>query len=118
MLKGLGNIANMLKQAQEMQGRMSEAQEKLSNLTVDGVAGGGMVSVTANGQQKVLSIRVEESVMDDREMLEDLLVAAVNQALDKTRQQAGEEMKKVTGDVELPGLDEALSKLGLGGSGS
>ena len=118
MLKGLGDIANMLKQAQEMQGRMSEAQENLANISVEGTSGGGMVTVTANGQQKVLSIRVEDSVMDDREMLEDLLVAAVNQALDKAKQQAGEEMKKVAGNVELPGLDEALSKLGLGGSGS
>lgn len=118
MLKGLGNFASLLKQAQEMQGRMSEMQEHLGRLKVEGTAGGGMVTVQANGQQKVLAVRIEKSLFDgdDQEMLEDLLVAATNQALEKARQAAAQEMSKITGDIELPGLAEALSKLGLNGN--
>ena len=115
MLKGIGNLASIFKQAQQFQGRMSEFQENLGQLRVEGQAGGGMVTVEASGHQKILNIRVEESLLesDDREMLEDLLVAAVNQALDKAKQAATEEMSKMTGDMNLPGLNEALSKLGL-----
>ena len=115
MLKGIGNLASIFKQAQQFQGRMSEFQENLGQLRVEGQAGGGMVTVEASGHQKILNIRVEESLLesDDREMLEDLLVAAVNQALDKAKEAAAEEMSKMTGDMNLPGLEEALSKFGL-----
>ena len=117
MLKGIGNLASMFKQAQQFQGRMSEIQENLGHLRVEGQSGGGMVTVEASGHQKILNIRVEESLLesDDREMLEDLLVAAVNQALDKAKEAAAEEMSKMTGDMNLPGLDEALSQFGLNG---
>lgn len=117
MFKGIGNIASMLKQAREMQERMQEMQEVLAKRRVEGAAGGGMVTVAANGQQKILGIRIEESMLQsqDREMLEDLLVAATNQALDKAREAAAEEMSHVTGNLDLPGLGDALSKLGLGG---
>jgi len=117
MFKGIGNIASMLKQASEMQERMQEMQEVLAKRRVEGAAGGGMVTVAANGQQKILGIRIEESMLQsqDREMLEDLLVAATNQALDKAREAAAEEMSHVTGNLDLPGLGDALSKLGLGG---
>jgi len=117
MFKGIGNIASMLKQAREMQGRMQEMQESLAKQRVEGTAGGGMVTVEVNGQQKVLGIRIEESLLEsqDREMLEDLLVAATNQALDKARDAAAEEMSRITGNLDLPDLGEALSKLGLGG---
>ena len=114
MLKGLGNLATLLKQAQEMQGRMNEAQENLAAVTVEGSSGGGMVTVTANGQQKVLSVSIEDSVLADREMLEDLLPSAINQSLDKARQAAATEIRRVTGDVDVPGLNDALEKLGLG----
>ena len=117
MFKGIGDIASMLKQAREMQGRMQEMQESLAKRRVEGTAGGGMVNVEASGQQKILGIRIEESLLEsqDREMLEDLLVAATNQALDKAREAAAEEMSQVTGNLDLPGLGDALSKLGLGG---
>ena len=117
MLKGIGNLAAMFKQVQQFQGRMSEFQEHLGQVRVEGQAGGGMVTVEASGHQKILNIRVEESLLenDDREMLEDLLVAAVNQALDKAKEAAAEEMSKMTGDMNLPGLDEALSKFGFNG---
>ena len=118
MFKGLGNIAGLMKQAREMQGRMSEVQERLAHLRVEGNAGGGMVVVEANGQQRILGIRIEEALLKDtdREMLEDLVVAATNQALDKAKQAAADEMGKVTGDLNLPGLEEAMAKFGLGDS--
>ena len=117
MLKGLGDFASLMKQARQMQGRISEVQESLSRLRVQGNAGGGMVTVECNGQQKILVCKIEESLIEsgDQEMLEELVVAAVNQALDKAKEAAAEEMGKITGGLDLPGLGEALSKLGLGG---
>ena len=126
MLGNLGDIASLLKQApemfrqaQEMQQRMGEMRENLGKIRVEGAAGGGMVKVQASGQQKILSISVEQSLLqsDDQEMLEDLLVAAINQALDKARDVATEEMSKLTGDINIPGLTDALSKFGLGENG-
>lgn len=119
MLKGLGNLASLMRQAQEMQGRMSEMQERLGRMKVEGSAGGGMVTVEANGQQRILGVRVEESVLNsgDRELLEDLLVAATNQALEKAKDAATREMSEIAGTMKLPGLGEALSKLGLGDNG-
>lgn len=114
MLKGLGNLASLWKHAQELQGRMGEMQEQLGHLRVEGSAGGGMVKVEASGHQKILGVTIEESVLEDREMLEDLLVSAVNQALEKARESAAEEMSKMTGEMDLPGLDQALAQLGLG----
>jgi len=116
MLKGLGNLATLMKQAQEMQGRMSEMQEKLADIKVEGNAGGGMVSVTATGQQKITSIQVDPALLqaEEKEMLEDLLVAATNQALDKAKQAAASEMGQLTGDMNIPGLNDALAKFGLG----
>ena len=118
MFKGLGDLASLVKQAQEIQGRMSDMQDQLGKLRVEGSSGGGMVTVAASGQQKILSIHVESSLLDseDSEVLEDLLVAATNQALDKAREQAAEEMAKVTGNINLPGIGNALSKMGLGGN--
>lgn len=117
MFKKMAGIASMMKQAQQMQGRMSEMQEKLAHIKVEGQSGGGMVAVEANGQQKILNVKIEESLleMNDQEMLEDLLVAAVNQSLEKSREAAAEEMGKITGDLNLPGLDEALAKFSPGG---
>eukprot|EP00913_Durusdinium_trenchii_P023389 g21967.t1 len=113
MFKKIANIASMMKQAQEMQGRMSEMQENLANLKVEASAGGGMVKVEANGQQKILSVAIEASLMEsnDKEMIEDLMVAAVNQALDKARETAAQEMAKITGDLDVPGLSEALEQI-------
>ena len=118
MLKGLGNIASLMKQAQEMQGRMSELQDNLGRLRVQGSAGGGMVTVEVSGQQRLLSCRIEQSLLEsgDREMVEDLVVAAVNQAMEKAKESATQEMSKLAGGMDIPGLGDALSKLGLGGN--
>jgi len=119
MFKGLGNIASMLKQAQEMQQRLQELQEGLGKLRVEGTAGGGLVTVEATGQQRIVAVRVDPSLLhaEDQEMLEELVAAATNQALDKARQAAADEMTKLTGGLEVPGMQEALSKLGIGGQG-
>ena len=89
-------------------------------LHVEGSASGGMVRVEANGQQKILAIHLEDSLLEnpDREMLEDLVVAATNQALDKSREAAAEEMAKLTGNLDIPGLGDALSQMGLDMPGS
>lgn len=117
MLKGLGNIASLMKQAQEMQGRMGDMKEILGKLRVEGTAGGGMVTVVATGQQQIVDCTIEPSLIEegDREMIEDLVVAAVNVALKKAADAAAEEMAKITGGLNIPGIGDALSQLGLGG---
>jgi nucleoid-associated protein EbfC len=103
MKKGLGQ---MMKQAQKMQAQILKIQEEMAQRTVEASAGGGMVTVAANGKQEVLSIRIEPEVVDpqDLEMLQDLVVAAVNEALKKAQEMVAEEMAKVTGGLNLPGL--------------
>jgi len=116
MFKGLGDVAGLLKQAQQMRGRFGEIQESLGRMRVEGNAGGGMVRVTANGQQKILGCQIDPSLWEtgDREMLEDLVVAATNQALEKARGAATEEFGKLAGGLDLSNLSDMLSKLGLG----
>ena len=103
------DMSNLLKQAQKMQEEMVKAQEGLSDITVEATSGGGMVKVTANGKLEILSVSIEKEVVDpeDKEMLEDLVAAAVNQALQMAQQKAQEEMQKVTGGMlggmNLPG---------------
>lgn len=113
MLKGLGNIASLMKQMQALRGQASEMQERLARARVHGSAGGGMVMVEANGQQKILGYRIDPSLLDDKEMLEDLLVAATNQALEKSSEAAARELEQITGNFNVPGLGEALSKMGF-----
>jgi len=117
MLKGLGQFASFMKQAQEIHGRMKDLQEHLRRLKIEGTAGGGMVAIDMNGQQQVLSCHIENSLVEsgDREMIEDLVVAAVNQALEKVKQAAAEEMSRIAGGMDLPGLSETLAQLGQGG---
>jgi nucleoid-associated protein EbfC len=118
MFKGLSNLANLMKDAQQLQGRTAEMQEKLGRLKFEGRAGGEMVVVTANGLQKIVSIKVEPSLLDsgDAEVLEDLLVAATNQALDKAREAIAEEMSKMmSSNFQLPGLADLMAKFGSGG---
>ena len=99
---------NLLKQAQKIQAEMQKAQEALAGITVEGSAGGGMVKVVANCKLEVLSVKIEPQIMkeEDQEMIEDLIVAAVNQAIQKAQKRAEEEMKKITGgmlgDLNLP----------------
>ena len=127
MFGNLGNMASLLKQApemmrqaQQMQERMGDMRDNLCKIRVEGQAGGGVGKVQATADQKVQSIQVEQSLLDsgDGEMLEDLLVAAVNQSLDKAKEAAAEEMGKMTGEMNIPGLNDALSKMGLGDMGA
>lgn len=102
-MKGMGNL---MKQAQKLQGKMLKLQEELAARTVESAAGGGMVTVVANGRQQIESIRIEKEVVDpeDVEMLQDLILAAVNDALAKAQEMVSEEMGKVTGGMNIPGL--------------
>jgi hypothetical protein len=103
MTKGLGNI---LKQAQQMHARISELQEEMAKKTVETSSGGGMVSIVMNGKQEILSVRIDPEVVnrDDVEMLQDLIAAAVNEAIRKSQEMMTEEMKKITGGLSIPGL--------------
>jgi len=103
MTKGLGNI---LKQAQQMHAKISELQEEMAGKTVEASSGGGMVNIVMNGKQEVVSVRIEPEVVnrEDVEMLQDLIAAAVNEAVRKSQEMVTEEMKKITGGLNIPGL--------------
>jgi len=103
VVKGFGNI---MKEMQKIQAKMEEIQKELENKRVEGTAGGGMVKVVANGKQEILEIKIDPEVVnpDDVEMLEDLIVAAVNQAKEKAQQIQMEDMSKLTGGLKIPGL--------------
>jgi DNA-binding YbaB/EbfC family protein len=109
-MKGFpGNMNQILKQAQEMQTRMAALEEELAQETVEATSGGGMVTVTANGKQEVIKIRIDPQVVDksDVEMLEDLVLAAVNEARSKAQALMKERIQKITGGLGglgLPGL--------------
>jgi DNA-binding YbaB/EbfC family protein len=123
VLKGLGNLANLgtiMKQAQEMGGRMQAMQEELRGKRATGAAGGGLVEVDVNGLAEVLAVRIDPSLMErgDREMVEDLLPAAFNAAQQKARQLHAEAMRAITGGLPLPGLEEAISQWTGGGTES
>lgn len=99
------NMQKFFKQAQKVQAEIARVQEELSQKTVEGTAGGGVVKVVASGQQEILSVSIDPAVVneDDVEMLQDLIVAAVNEALRKARELASDEMAKVTQMMGLPG---------------
>jgi hypothetical protein len=99
------NIGQFLKQAQQMQAKMAEMQEKLVHLTVEGTSGGGMVVAVANGKGDIKSIKINPELVDPKEVeiLEDLIVAAINDAKAKAETAAAEEMAKITGGLNLPG---------------
>lgn len=111
------NMADMFGKFSDMQSKMKEAQEKLAGVIVEADAGGGMVKVKANGKREIISIDLDKDVInpDDKEMLEDLVVAGVNKALEKAEEAAKEKMQDVYKDMlpggGIPGLD--MSKLGL-----
>ena len=102
-MKGLGK---MMKQAQQLQAKMAKLQEELAEKTVETSSGGGMVKVVANGRQQLVSIQIEQEVVDpdDVEMLQDLILAAVNDALTKAQDMVSGEMSKLTGGMNIPGL--------------
>ena len=103
MTKGFGNL---VRQAQQLQAKMLKVQEEMATRTAEASAGGGMVTAVANGKQELVSIKVEKEVVnpEDVEMLQDLVVAAVNAALKKAQEMVSEEMKKLTGGINIPGL--------------
>lgn len=103
MTKGFGNL---MKQAQMIQEKVVKMQEELAGRTVEASAGGGMVTVVANGRHEIVSVKIEPEVAKsgDIEMMEDLFVAAANEALRKVREMLSEEMAKITGGLKIPGL--------------
>lgn len=99
-----GMMGNMMKQAQKMQEDMQKAQEEIANMEVEGQAGGGMVKVVMNGRHELRKVEIDDSLMsDDKEMIEDLLAAAVNDAVRRIEQQSSEKMSGVTAGINLPG---------------
>ena len=106
MKNPLGNMANIMKQAQAMQAQMAKLQEEAATQTVTGTAGGGVVTVTANGAMEIVNILIDPDAVKsgDTEMLQDVILAASNDALKKSRQMIADHMKSVTGGMNIPGL--------------
>lgn len=102
-MKGFGNI---MKEAQKLQQQLAAVQDEVAKRKVDATAGGGMVTVEANGKQELLSIKIDREVInpDDAQMLEDLVLAACNEALRKSRDMVQQELGKLTGGLKIPGL--------------
>ena len=100
------DMGNMMKQAQKLQSKMLKLQEEMAEKTVEASSGGGMVKVVANGRHQLLSIQIDKEVVDpeDLEMLQDLILAAVNDALLKSQEMVTGEMSKLTGGMNIPGL--------------
>ena len=102
-MKGMGN---MMKQAQKLQAKMLKLQEEMAQKRIEATSGGGMIKVVSNGKQQIISIQIEKEVVDpdDVEMLQDLILAAVNDALVKSQEMMSAEMGKLTGGINIPGL--------------
>jgi DNA-binding YbaB/EbfC family protein len=116
MFKGLGNIASLMRQAQQLSGKMQDVNDALKAKRAKASTGGGMVQVEVNGLGEVLRVTIDPTLIQrgEREMIEDLIPAAVNQAVEKSRQLHMEAMKTITSDLKVPGLDEAISKMAEG----
>lgn len=99
-----GNINDLMKQAQKVQAQMAEAQEKLAEIIVEGTSGGGMVKATVNGKGSLLKLQLDPSLLnpEEVEILEDLIVAAINDGRSRADEKSAEEMGKVTGGLKLP----------------
>ena len=116
MFKGLGNLANLgalMKQAQEMGGRMQQMQQELKAKRATGQAGGGMIEVEVNGLAEVLAVRIDPSLLEknERELIEDLLPAAFNAAQHKAKEMHAAAMQSLAGGLPIGGLQEALAPL-------
>ncbi|UCD17343.1 MAG: YbaB/EbfC family nucleoid-associated protein [Candidatus Zixiibacteriota bacterium] len=104
---GKGGLGNLMKQFQQMQAKMEELQARLEEEEIEGTAGGGMVKCIVNGKQELLEIRIDPEVVnpEDVEMLQDLIVAAVNQARQKAQELQAEQMATLTGGFNIPGMN-------------
>jgi len=105
-MKGVPNISQLMKQAQQFQSKMATLQEELGDKTLESSSGGGMVTVVANGRQEIISIHIDKEVVDpdDVDMLEDLIMAAINDALSRAKTMVNEEMGKLTQGMNIPGI--------------
>ncbi|SIN75659.1 hypothetical protein SAMN05443662_0481 [Sulfurivirga caldicuralii] len=103
MFGGKSGIAGLMKQAQEVQKKMQEAQDAIARMEVTGEAGGGLIKVTMTGKHELVKVEIDDSLMDDKEMLEDLIVAGVNSAVRKVEEETQQRMAEVTGGLNLPG---------------
>lgn len=110
MLGGLGNMAGMLKQAKELQTNMKKMQEALEAKRHEADAGAGMVKATVNGKSELVQIKIDPKAVDDVELLEDLVLAAVGAASKKAQDAATAEMSELTGGLNLPGLSDMLGQ--------
>lgn len=112
MWKGLSNLASLMANANSLGAKMNEVMDKLKSERVTGSAGGQMVTVTANGLGQVLQVKIDPELdwQNDRELIQDLLPPAINDACSKAKQRHLELMKEVTGGLNLPGLDQALQQ--------
>ena len=101
------DLKNMMKQVQDIQGRINSMQGELAEKTIETSTGGGMVTVTANGKQEIISINISPEIIDpnDISMLQDLVTAAVNTALKSSKEMMQEELSKITGGIKIPGLN-------------
>jgi DNA-binding YbaB/EbfC family protein len=104
------NMQKMMKQVQKMQAELKRVQEELATKTVEGTAGGGVVTVIVNGHQEIQEVKIDPAVVDpeDVEMLEDLILAAVNDGLRKAQEMSAAEMQRVTGGINIPGMPTGL----------
>jgi hypothetical protein len=110
MLGNLGNLAGILKSAKDLQGQVAKLQEGLASRRYEGDAGGGLVRVTVDGKGTPVDVKIDPQAMNDVELLEDLVKAAVGAALAKSQEGAKNEMAALTGGLNIPGLTEMLGK--------
>ena len=103
---GNKGMKDLMKQAQKMQQDLAKSQEELANKIVEGSSGGGMVTVKMNGKNQIISLKIDKEVVDpeDVEMLEDLIIAAINEAQEKISQTSQDELSKLTGGINIPGM--------------
>lgn len=113
MFGALGNLGTLFKQARQIEGRLASVGDELRSQRATGTAGGGMVEIEVNGLEEVLRCRIDPGLFaqGDRELIEDLVSAAANQAIARAKQLHAEAMKNLAGGFNLPGLDDALAKL-------
>ena len=107
---GFGNMNKMMKQVQKMQGEMAKIQSELEEESYEATSGGGVVKVVVNGKNEILDIKIDPEVLDpdDVEMLQDLILAATNEALKKAQETMATEMNKLTGNMKIPGMPGGL----------